>query len=57
MNTVDQWIARANIEHFRQRLAAETDEAKRRTIARLLVEEQAKLQAAMARDQEQTKQA
>lgn len=43
---VDQWIIRMNIRHFRKRLAEETDEAKRRTIARLLAEEEEKLQFA-----------
>ncbi len=36
-------IARLNIQHFRKLLAQETDETKRRTILRLLAEEEAKL--------------
>ena len=36
-------IARLNIEHYRKLLASEQDEAKRRTIQRLLEEEEAKL--------------
>jgi hypothetical protein len=38
-------VARLNIEHFRKLLAEETDEAKRRTLLRLLAEEEAKLAA------------
>lgn len=48
MKNPDQWIARANIEHFRRRLAEATDEAERRTIMRLLVEEEEKLRLALA---------
>jgi hypothetical protein len=40
---MDQTIARLNIEHFRKRLAVETDETTRRTLLRLLAEEEAKL--------------
>lgn len=40
---MDQKIARLNIEHFRKRLAVETDETKRQTLLRLLAEEEAKL--------------
>jgi len=36
-------IAQLNIEHFRKRLATETDEAKRQMLLRLLAEEEAKL--------------
>jgi hypothetical protein len=39
----DSKIAQLNIEHFRKRLAAETDETKRQMLLRLLTEEQAKL--------------
>jgi hypothetical protein len=38
-------IARPNVEHYRGLLAAETDPAKRRTIEKLLAEEEAKLRA------------
>ena len=41
----DSNIARLNIEHFRKLLATETDETKRRTVLRLLAEEEAKLAA------------
>ena len=40
---MDKTIARLNIDHFRKRLAVETDEAKRQTLLRLLTEEEAKL--------------
>jgi hypothetical protein len=40
---MDKFVARANIEHFRRKLAIETDEAKREVLARLLAEEEAKL--------------
>jgi succinate dehydrogenase flavin-adding protein (antitoxin of CptAB toxin-antitoxin module) len=42
---MDKAIARLNIEHYRNLLANEMDEAKRQTIARLLAEEDAKLAA------------
>jgi hypothetical protein len=32
---MDKFVARANIEHFRRKLAIETDEAKRQVLARL----------------------
>ena len=40
---MDKKIAQLNIEHFRKRLATETDEATRQTLLRLLAEEEAKL--------------
>lgn len=36
-------IAKLNIEHFKERLRHETDDAKRQTIAKLLAEEETKL--------------
>jgi hypothetical protein len=42
---MDKAIARLNIEHFRKRLATETDETTRQTLLRLLAEEEAKLGA------------
>lgn len=36
-------VAHLNIEHFRQKLAVETDEAKRQTLLHLLAEEEARL--------------
>jgi hypothetical protein len=44
---MDKFVARANIEHFRRKLTAETDETKRQTLARLLAEEEAKLASLM----------
>ena len=43
MPIMEKFVARANIEHFRRKLAAETDETKRQALARLLSEEEAKL--------------
>jgi len=40
---VDRKVARLNVEHFRKLLATETDQIKRRTLSRLLAEEEAKL--------------
>jgi len=40
---MDETVARLNIEHFRRKLAAETDETRRRTLLRLIEEEEAKL--------------
>lgn len=40
---MDRSVARLNIEHFRRLLATETDEDRRRTLQRLLAEEEAKL--------------
>jgi hypothetical protein len=40
---MDKTIAKLNIEHFRKRLAVETDEPTRQTLLRLLAEEEAKL--------------
>lgn len=42
---VDETVARLNIEHFRNKLATETDETRRQTILRLLAAEEAKLAA------------
>jgi len=42
---MDRTVAHLNIEHFRRKLAEETDETKRQTILRLLAEEEAKLPA------------
>jgi hypothetical protein len=45
---MDKTVADLNIEHFKKLLAAETDPVKRRTIERLLAEEEAKLALAKA---------
>jgi hypothetical protein len=42
---MDKTIARLNIQHYRDLLANEKDEAKLRTIRRLLDEEKEKLEA------------
>ncbi len=42
---MDKTVAHLNIEHFRRRLAEETDDAKRQMLLRLLAEEEAKLSA------------
>jgi hypothetical protein len=38
-----EFVARLNIEHFRKKLAEETDEARRQTSLTLLAKEEAKL--------------
>ena len=43
---MDRFVARQNIEHYRDMLAKEPDEHKRAVLARLLAEEEAKLSAA-----------
>jgi hypothetical protein len=45
-------VARLNIEHFKRKLAAETDPAKRETLMRLLAEEEAKLATLEAKSKE-----
>ena len=45
MPIVDEFVARLNIEHFKSKLATETDKAKRKTLLTLLAEEEAKLAA------------
>jgi hypothetical protein len=42
---VDKTVARLNIEHFRRKLAEETDAGRRQTLLQLLAEEEAKLKA------------
>ncbi len=43
VDIMDRTVARLNIEHYRKLLATETDETKRRTLVKLLAEEEAKL--------------
>ena len=43
------YVARLNIEHFRQLIAAETDPKKPEILLRLLAEEEAKLARLLAR--------
>lgn len=42
---MDKLVARLNIEHYQKKLAEELDDAKRKTILRLLAVEEAKLSA------------
>ncbi len=46
---MDKAVARLNIEHYRRKLAEETDETKRQMLIRLLAEEEAKLAALNAK--------
>jgi hypothetical protein len=46
-------VAQLNIEHFRKKLAVETDATKREMLLRLLAEEEAKLAAARAVSEEE----
>jgi hypothetical protein len=48
------WIARANIEHFKKLLETETDSRKRSVIERELAEEEQKL-AALLKNQSEKK--
>ena len=57
MATVDQWIARANIEHLRRRLAEEPDHAERQVIVKLLAEEEVKLELALRKARDGTNKA
>jgi hypothetical protein len=47
--SVDEFIAKANIEHFKTLLKAETDENKRRVLDRLLAQEELRLADAIRR--------
>lgn len=40
---MDRSVARLDVEHFRQLLASETDEARRKVLLQLLAEEEAKV--------------
>jgi hypothetical protein len=42
---MDRYVARLNIEHFREQLAKEQDPARREKLRRMLAEEGAKLAA------------
>jgi hypothetical protein len=53
LTAVDETIARLNIDYYRKRLGAETDEAKRAMLNRLLAEEVAKLVGVSAAGQEE----
>lgn len=47
--SMDEFIAKANIEHFEKLLATETDAQKRCLLESLLAEEKLKLAAALSR--------
>jgi CRISPR/Cas system-associated protein Csx1 len=49
MFSVDEFIAKANIEHFKTLLKSETDKNKRRVLDRLLAQEESKLADAIRR--------
>ena len=49
------WIAKANIEHFKKLLQAETDPEKRHVIERELAEEEQKLAALIKKQDERKK--
>ncbi len=53
---MDKTIAQLNIEHFRRKLAEETDASKREILLQLLAEEEAKLKALCEAAEEKTKQ-
>jgi hypothetical protein len=44
------FVARLNVEHYRKKIAAETDAVQRQKLLRLLAEEEAKLAAIEARE-------
>jgi hypothetical protein len=52
---MDRFVARQNIEHYRDALANETDEGKRLLLLRLIAEEEERLAAANIRYQAQKK--
>jgi len=52
--TVDRTVADLNIAHFRKLLSTEADPEKRKTIERLLADEEAKLARAQASAKEET---
>jgi hypothetical protein len=52
---VDRFVARHNIEHFRELISREPDEDKLRTLRRLLAEEEAKLARAIEAEKQRTK--
>ena len=48
-----KFVARLNIDHYREMLAVETDAQKRKLIEKLLADAEAELTAAKAKDGEQ----
>ena len=49
---MDKFVARLNVEHYRNKIALERDEALRQKLRRLLAEEETKLAAIEAREKE-----
>ncbi len=47
---MEQYVARANIEHFRRLLLSERNEARRKTLAQLLAAEEKKLMSLQKAD-------
>ena len=54
---MDEFIAKASIEHLKQLLMSEPDARKRRVLENLLAEEKSKLAAALKRRDEREKRA
>ena len=50
---MDECIAKANIQHFREKLATEKDGATRKLLLQLVAEEEQKLAAALRRKREE----
>jgi hypothetical protein len=50
---MDRFVARLNIEHLRDALATETNQAKRKMLERLLAEQEEELKAANKRHEQQ----
>ena len=50
---MDEFIAKANIQHFKEKLATEKDEGKRKVLLQLLAEEEQKLAAALRRKRDE----
>jgi len=52
---MDKFIAKANIQHFKELLATEKNEGKRKLLEQLLAEEEQKLAAALRGKQDREK--
>jgi hypothetical protein len=52
-DTMRKFVAGLNIDHYREILAVETDEEKRKLVEKLLAEAEAELAAAKDKDREQ----
>jgi hypothetical protein len=51
---VDRFVARHNIEHFRELILKETDEGRLKILRRLLAEEEEKLKSAIKAHRKET---